>query len=50
MKWVISLLVILLYVQLFNQIARMYFDSNRTFGLGDLWRRFFPSIKIHIEI
>lgn len=50
MKWAISLLVILLYIHLFNQIARLYFESERTLGLGDLWRRFFPTIKIHIEI
>lgn len=37
MKWVIALLVIFLYVHLFNAISPMYFDSGRTMTLFDLW-------------
>jgi hypothetical protein len=50
MKWVIVILVTLLYVHLFNALARLYFESGRTLALKDLWRRFFPGVKIHIEL
>jgi hypothetical protein len=46
--WIIALLVILLYVQLFNVVARMYLDSERTMTLHDLWRKFVPPIKIEL--
>ena len=39
MKWVIPLLVILLYVHLFNAISPLYFASDRTMTLMDLWDR-----------
>jgi hypothetical protein len=50
MKWVIFVLVLLLYVHLFNAIARLYFESGRSLTLRDLWRRFFPGVKIQIEL
>jgi len=50
MKWILVLFVALLYVHLFNAIARIYFESGRTLGLKDLWRRFFPGVKIQIEL
>lgn len=37
MKWVIAILVVLLYVHLFNVVAPMYFASDRTLTLVDLW-------------
>lgn len=37
MKWLVPLLVILLYVHLFNAISRMYFASGRQLTLMDLW-------------
>jgi hypothetical protein len=46
--WIIALLVILLYIQLFNVVANMYFDSERTLTLRDLWRKIVPPIKIEI--
>lgn len=49
-SWIVSLVIVLLYVHLFNTIARMYLDSNRQLTLSDLWRRFVPPIKIHIEV
>jgi hypothetical protein len=48
MKWIIALLVILLYVQLFNVVARMYLDSERTLTLHGLWRKIVPPITIQI--
>ena len=48
MRWLIVVLVALLYVHLFNAIARAYFDSNQTLSLTDLWRRFFPTISLRI--
>jgi len=46
--WVIALLVILLYVQLFNVVAKMYLESGRTMTLHDLWRKVVPPIKIEL--
>ena len=37
MKWLVSLLVILLYVHLFNAISPMYFASDRQMTFMDLW-------------
>jgi hypothetical protein len=37
MNWVIPLLVILLYVHLFNAISPIYFASDRQLTLLDLW-------------
>jgi hypothetical protein len=37
MKWIVPLLVILLYVHLFNVIGPMYFASDRQLTLLDLW-------------
>ena len=37
MKWVVAILVVLLYVHLFNVVAPMYFASDRTLTLTDLW-------------
>ena len=50
MNWIVVLIVILLYVHLFNAIANLYFDSGRSLGLHDLYRRFLPPVKISIEI
>jgi hypothetical protein len=46
--WIIALLVILLYVQLFNVVARMYLDSGRTLTLHGLWRKIVPPITIQL--
>jgi hypothetical protein len=46
MKWIVVVLVASLYVQLFIQVARLYFDSERTLTLTDLWGRFFPTVQI----
>lgn len=37
MKWLVPLLVILLYVHLFNAISPLYFASEREMTLTDLW-------------
>ena len=50
MKWLLVAVVLLLYVHLFNAIARLYFESGRTLTLRDLWRRFFPGISIRIDL
>ena len=49
MRWLIIVLVALLYVHLFNALARAYLDSEQTMTLGDLWRRFFPTISLRLE-
>jgi hypothetical protein len=50
MNWLIFLVVLILYVHVFNAIATLYFESERTLTLKDLWRRFFPGVKITIEV
>ncbi len=49
MRWLIIVLVALLYVHLFNAIAHAYFDSEQTLTLVDLWRRFFPAVSLRLE-
>ena len=46
MQWVIGLLVLLLYIHLFNAIAPLYFASESTLTLGDLWRQDVPPLGI----
>lgn len=46
MKWMIVVLVGMLYVQLFNQVARMYFNSERTMTLYSLYRHFVPPMTL----
>jgi hypothetical protein len=48
--WIVGIFVAMLYVHLFNAIAKMYLDSGRSLGLHDLYRRFLPPVKISIEI
>lgn len=50
MKWIIAIVVVMLYVQLFNILATKYFESGRTLTLADLYRRFVPPVKITIEM
>ena len=50
MKLVVFFMVLILYIRIFNVIANLYFDSDRQLTLKDLWRRFFPSFKVTIEI
>jgi hypothetical protein len=50
MQWVIGLLVLLLYVHLFNAIAPLYFASESTLTLGDLWRHVVPPLGIQITL
>jgi hypothetical protein len=48
--WLISLVVLVLYVHLFNAIASWYLDSNRTLEWKDLWAKFTPPVKITIQL
>ena len=50
MEWIVVSAVVMLYVQLFNQIANLYFDSNRTLTLTDVYRRFVPPMDFHIQL
>jgi len=49
-NWVVSVFVVLLYVHLFNAIAKLYLDSDRRMGVSDLYRRVIPPIKVSIEL
>ncbi len=42
--------VLFTYVHLFNTIARLYFDSNRTLTLEDLYRKIIPPTDFHIQV
>lgn len=48
--WIVAIFVATLYIHLFNAIAKMYLDSGRLLGLGDLYRRVMPPVKISIEL
>ena len=48
--WIVGIFVAMLYIHLFNAIAKMYLNSDRTLGLYDLYRRFLPPVKISIEL
>jgi hypothetical protein len=48
--FVIVAAVIFAYVHLFNQIAAMYFDSERTLTLEDLYRKVVPPTDFHIQL
>jgi len=50
MKWLIALVVLILYVQLFNVLATKYFESGRMMTWQDLYRKFLPPMKITIEV
>jgi hypothetical protein len=50
MQWVVGILVVLLYVHLFNAIAPLYFDSGSTLTLGQLWRHVVPPLGIQITL
>ena len=48
--WIVSIFVTTLYIHLFNAIAKMYLESDRTLALSDLYRRVMPPVKIQIEL
>jgi hypothetical protein len=49
MRWVILLLVVFLYVHLFNRIATLYLDGGRRLTLQDLWTRWIPYRLVPVE-
>lgn len=48
MKWIVPLLVILLYVHLFNVVAPMYFASDHQMTLMDLWETVQRNIGVRL--
>lgn len=50
MKWLIAIVVLVIYVHLFNSIATRYLDSERTLTWSDIWKKFVPPAKITIEL
>ena len=48
--WIVSIFVVTLYVHLFNTIAKMYLESDRTLALSDLYRKVVPPVKVSIEL
>lgn len=50
MWWVIAIFVAVLYVHLFNAIAKMYLDSDRKMTLQDLYRKIVPPMDFHIRL
>jgi flagellar biosynthesis protein FliQ len=45
MRWLIIVLVVLLYVHLFNALVQI-----PDLTLGGLWRRFFPTLSLRLEL
>jgi hypothetical protein len=50
MWWVVASAMTMLYVMLFNEVANLYFDSERQLTLRDLYRRFIPPMDFHIQV
>lgn len=50
MKWLIVLVVLILYVHLFNAMATWYLDSDRQLTWNDVWKKIAPPAKITIEL
>jgi len=50
MKWLIVLVVLILYVHLFNAIANWYLESDRSLTWSDLWAKILPPVKITIQL
>ena len=48
--WFVSCFVVVLYVHLFNTIAKLHFDMDRQLTWFHLWRRMVPNVKIQIEL
>jgi hypothetical protein len=48
--FIVVIASILAYIQLFNKVAGMYFDSDRTLTLTDLYRRVVPPTDFHIQL
>jgi hypothetical protein len=48
--FIVVMACLLAYVQLFNKIAGMYFDSNRTLTLEDVYRQIVPPTDFHIQL
>ena len=48
--FIVVMACLLAYVQLFNKVAGMYFDSNRTLTLGELYRKVVPPTDFHIQL
>jgi hypothetical protein len=48
--FVIVAAVIFTYVHLFNKIAALYFDSERTLTLEQLYRKVVPPTDFHIQL
>jgi hypothetical protein len=42
--------VLFTYVHLFNTIAKLYFDSDRTLTLEDLYRKVIPATEFRIQL
>ena len=47
---IIIVAVLFTYVHLFNKIAGLYFDSERTLTLIDLYRKVVPPTDFHIQL
>ena len=50
MEWIVIAGIVILYIHIFNAVAKLYLESNRSLTLKDLWRRFVPATDIHIQI
>ncbi len=49
-SWILAIFVATLYIHLFNTIARMYLESDRSLTLYDIYRRVVPPTKVVLEV
>jgi hypothetical protein len=50
LEWVVIVVVVMLYIHLFNAVANLYFDSLQTMTWKDLFHRFVPPVEITIKL
>jgi len=48
--FLIASAILVFYVHIFNQIAKMYFDSDQQMKLVDVYRHFIPPTSIEISL
>jgi len=49
-RLLLTIVLIVAYVFIFNKIAKAYFETNGKMTWSDVYREFMPPLKIHIEL
>jgi len=48
--FLVVIAVILMYIQLFNKVADLYFTSGTSLTLSDLYRHIVPPIDLRLQL